>query len=687
MKPWGLNSFGSVPRRSLLWGALVGLVLSLLLTLVWLAGRFEVEKLQLQADRDASDAVSDLRSGLSRNLHLLESIIPFGTSGAQWMPQAESLLRERREWLRIEWRNTQMQLVAGANSPARRPLFGAGGSDTLLPEINLACTQARRWGNASYSPSTYVSTEEGGGVEVVQLCVPWSMDEQLKGYLIATYALTDVLTSLVSPNLFRSQQLSFIEADGTRLAMVGQMRDGRRSFMSQQLLSLPGSSLVVRVDSRRMGPDLFPNVLTAAVAALSLALLTVLALLGRDTRRRQKAEHELADALAFRKAMEDSLVTGLRARDLQGRITYVNPAFCEMVGWPADSLLGQMAPPPYWPPEMITEYGRRQALRLAGNAPPREGIESVFMRRNGERFPVLIFEAPLIDATGTQTGWMSAILDISEQRRIEELSRASQERLQATARLASVGEMASLLSHELNQPLAAISSYANGSRNLLEGAEGLGLQGWRDQLSEAVLRIAQQAERAGQVIKSVHDFVRRRNPSREAVAPRDLVESVLPLVRLQARKMQIELQLVWPDGLPQAWCDRAMVEQVILNLARNGMQAMGEAQDHLAEPRVLTLRLGLVTEASGGQTLVFEVADLGCGIDPEVELNLYTPFFTTKAEGMGLGLSLCRTVVEQHGGQLSHRPNRPRGTVFSFTLPCRHHATASESESPHAALS
>ena len=678
-RPWVLH------RRGLLWSALIGLVVSLLLTLVWLAGRFEVEKLQLQTDRDASDAVSDLRSGLGRNLQMLESIIPFGVSGPQWTGQAESLLRERREWLRIEWRDTELRLVAGANSPSRRPLLSSGGAEHLWPEMNLACTQARRWGNATYSPSTYVPSEEGGGFEVVQLCVPWSMDGALKGYLIATYSLADVLTRLVSPNLFRSQQLSFIEADGTRLAMVGQTRDGKRSFMSQQLLSLPGSSLVVRVDSRRMGPDLFPNLLTAAVAALSLALLTVMALLGRDTRRRQKAEHELADALAFRKAMEDSLVTGLRARDLQGRITYVNPAFCEMVGWPAESLLGQMTPPPYWPPEMITEYGRRQALRLAGNAPPREGIESVFMRRNGERFPVLIFEAPLIDADGKQTGWMSAVLDISEQRRIEELSRASQERLQATARLASVGEMASLLSHELNQPLAAISSYANGSRNLLQGAPGQDPHAWREQVSEAVLRIAQQAERAGQVIKSVHDFVRRRHPSREAVAPRDLFESVLPLVRLQARKLQIEIRLNAPDGLPSAWCDRAMVEQVILNLARNGMQAMGEARVGQVEPRVLTLGLSTQDLGAGGQTLVFEVADVGCGIDPEVELNLYTPFFTTKAEGMGLGLSLCRTVVEQHGGQLSHRPNRPRGTVFRFTLPCR--VPQAQTEAPHAALS
>ncbi len=656
-------------RRGLLWAALVGLVLSLLLTLVWLAGRYEAEKLQLQTDRDASDAISDLRVGLARNLHQLEAIIPFGSAPAGWAAQAEGLLRERREWLRLEWRDVQLQLLAGVNSPSRPALMNRLGTDHLLPEINLACSQAKRWGNATYSPSTYIAPEDGVGTEVVQMCLPWTQDGDLKGFLIATYALPDLLTALVSPNLYRSQQLSFIEADGTRLAMVGQSREGRRAFMGQQLLSLPGSSLILRVDSRRMGPDVFPNVLTAAVAALSLALLTVLALLGRDTRRRQKAERQLAEALAFRKAMEDSLVTGLRARDLQGRITYVNPAFCEMVGWPAEDLLGISNPPPYWPPEMISEYGRRQALRLASNSPTREGIESVFMRQNGERFPVLIFEAPLIEASGQQTGWMSAILDISEQRRIEELSRASQERLQATARLASVGEMASLLSHELNQPLAAIASYASGSRNLLHNDLGLAPRELAVQLADAVSRIAQQAERAGQVIKSVHDFVRRRNPAREPVAPKDLLESVMPLMRLQARKLMIDLQVKVAEGLPNVWCDRAMVEQVILNLARNGMQAMADTD--MGRLRQLTLALRAETPSDSTPHLLVEVADLGCGIGPEVASKLYTPFFTTKEEGMGLGLSLCRTVVEQHGGHLSHQPNLPCGTLFRFTLPYR----------------
>jgi two-component system, LuxR family, sensor histidine kinase DctS len=363
--------------------------------------------------------------------------------------------------------------------------------------------------------------------------------------------------------------------------------------------------------------------------------------------------------------MEDSVITGLRARDLQGRTTYVNPAFCQMVAFSPEELLGKDAPAPYWPPERADEYRKRQEVRLAGrNTPPREGYESMFMRKGGARFPVLVIEAPLINAQGLQTGWMSAVLDISEQRRVEELSRASQERLQATARLATVGEMASLLSHELNQPLAAIASYAIGSMNLLQ-QDGSSTA----DLRLAMARIAEQADRAGRVIKSVHDFVRRRDQAREAVAPEELIEAILPLMNLQARELGVRVDTRVPEGLPRALCDRTMVEQVLLNLARNAMQAMDEAR--VADPElVLQVRATPATEG-GKRWLEFSVADCGPGIREDAKEQLFTPFFTTRAEGMGLGLSLCRTVVEQHGGYLLFEPNQPHGTIFRFTLPAQ----------------
>ncbi len=656
----------SAYRRWSLWALLSGLVAVLLVTLVWLAGRYEASQVQSKLDRDTLDALSDIRSALTRNVQSLQALHSAQLQPQAWTAGAEALLREHREWMRLEWRDRALVAREGADTPFRAPVFSRLGRASTQPDVALACANARRISGPAYSNSYFVPQSDGLGIEVMELCLPLVTGGQVTGYAIATYSLGEMLVGLVGPQLTRSQEVSFTEADGTRLSMHGSARRGSRVFTSQQLLDLPGNTLVLRMDSWRGAPDLFPNVLTALVTAMSIALVTVLVMLGKDMRRRLRAEHDLADALAFRKAMEDSLVTGLRARDLQGHTTYVNPAFCAMVGFDQEELLGQATPAPYWPPELADEYRKRQEVRLAGqHAPPREGFESVFMRKDGSRFPVLIIEAPLINALGLQTGWMSAFLDISEQRRIEELSRASQERLQATARLATVGEMASLLSHELNQPLAAISSYATGSLNLLRG----GPHALAD-LELAMRRIAEQAERAGKVIKSVHDFVRRRDQEREPVAPRALLDAIMPLVSLQARKLGVQVQLRLQDDLPRVLCDRTMVEQVLLNLARNAMQAMDQAGD---VDRSLVIQ---VRRAGGGERhtgpkawLEFLVTDCGPGIPEAVAQQLFTPFYTTKAEGMGLGLSLCRTVVEQHGGFLGFEPNRPQGTIFRFTLP------------------
>ena len=655
----------SPPRRRALWSVLVLLVVAMLAMLVWLAGVYEVSQVQSRLERDAAEAVVDIRAAFMRNAQGLQVLQYSDPTPNSWTIDAATFLREHRELVRVEWLDSAMHLQAHVNTPFRTPVFDHLGRSNAQTEVLQACAAARRFSGPAYTSSYFVPFADGLGLQVMELCLPLQSGGKVAGYLVATYALQEVLDGMVGRQLTRNYEIAFTEGDGTRLAMRRAVRRGSRVFTAQQLMDLPGTSLVLRMDSWRGAPELFPNVLTALVTGMSLALVSVLALLGKDMRRRLKAEHDLADALAFRKAMEDSLVTGLRARDLQGHITYVNPAFCQMVGFSDDELLGHSIPAPYWPPEFVDEYQQRQLIRLAGNLPPREGFESVFMRKDGSRFPVLIIEAPLINALGVQTGWMSAFLDVSEQRRVEELSRTSHERLQATARLAMVGEMASLLSHELNQPLAAISSYATGSINLLaHGSDDLNALG--ADLRQAMQRIAEQAERAGKVIKSVHDFVRRRDQVREAVAPQVLLDAILPLVNLQARKLSVRVEIeVAPDVLP-VLCDRTMVEQVLLNLARNAMQAMDQPQ---IQERVLRLRVQRTQTAASKPWLAFSVADVGAGITPEVQQQLFNPFFTTKAEGMGLGLSLCRTVVEQHGGVLDFEPNLPQGTIFTFTLP------------------
>ena len=664
-------------RRWLLWSALLLLLAALLATAMVLARGFQESQARQQLEHETANLVSDIRSGLNRNVQTLQSLHTLGRSPGAWEQFALEVLEQHRELVRLEWRDRSLRTLAQRVSPFYQQNLGPRPRHEVEQDVIAACNGARRTSAPAYAPSYFWPDKDGHGQELMEMCIPMSDGGTSTGYMVATYSLQGVLTELLERGTVRGRGVSLTEVDGTRLALSGGRPRGD-SIATQQLLELPGHVMMLRLDSPRSLMGLSPWGLTGLVGALSLMLLGVLALLGYDMRKRLQAERELAEALAFRKAMENSLVTGLRARNMQGQITYVNPAFCELVGLPANALLGKGIPAPYWPPEMVDEYQRRQAVRLAGRTLPREGFESVFMRPDGTRFPVLIIEAALINAQGVQTGWMSAILDLSEQHRVEAISRASQERLQATARLASVGEMASLLSHELNQPLAAIASYASGSLNLIEHPQGQAVDALPD-MAQALRRIASEADRAGKVIKSVTDFVRRRENAqdlvREQVRPEALVQAVMPLLTLQARKDNIRLQVDIAPDCPAAVCDRTMVEQVLLNLARNGMQAMPKGMppedSGLRVLRVAVWRLP-ASHADGKAWLHFSVTDHGSGLSDDVAARLFTPFFTTKAEGMGLGLSLCRTVIEQHGGTLVHEAAEHSGTVFRFTLPAAH---------------
>ena len=651
-------------RRALLWGLLMALLAVAQTLLVLLVLNYEATRAQDRTEVVAAAVATHTRQSLARSLQALQALLWNEPSPAQWRSDAGDLLRGRRELLRIERRDAAFRVEGAVPSPYLATLFVPIPRDALSLEAEFACSAARRSGAPAFSRSYFVPQPDGSGIEVIDLCLPIVARGAVGGSLVATYSLAALLEDAHAADASRRHELSFVEGDGARLARAGSVR-GAGIYRAEHAVDVAGAALRVRADSAEGRPDLIPNLSLALVLGLSIALFALVLLLARDVRRRAAAEERLAEALAFRKAMEDSLITGLRARDLGGRITYVNPAFCRMVGFAADEMQ-RAATPPYWPPERAAEYAERQAQRLArtslaAGSDARVGIETVFMRKNGERFPVMIYEAPLVDSAGRHSGWMSAALDVSDQRRIEDLSRQQQERLQATARLATVGEMASLLSHELNQPLAAIASYASGSLNLLDDA-GAPPDELRGLLRQSVGRIAEQAERAGRTIKSVHDFVRRREQAREAISAAPLLDAVLPLVRLQARKSgtRIETELATP--VPRVWADRTMVEQVLLNLTRNAIQAMEGEATPLAS-RVLRIAV----RPAQGDWVEFSVVDAGPGISPDVAARLFTPFFTTRSEGMGLGLSLCRTVIEQHGGALDFSTG-PTGSQFRFTL-------------------
>jgi len=676
-------------RRFALWVALLALLAVAQSLLVVLTLSYENSRAQQEADDVATDAATRLRQSLLRPLPQLQAMA-VGLEGA---PSVADLFQTHRALRRLEWRAGDRTLRQIQDSPWGPPPFAVLGRDQLALAVDDACSAAQRDESPAYSRSYYAPLPGGTGQELLDLCLPIPAGIRSQGdtpsWLVATIALAPLLEQAAAEPALARHELQLVGGDGARLARAGSRR-GAGTYLGEQRIDLPGSALLLRTNSAAGRPSLIPHLNTALVIGLSLLLFAVAGLLARDTRRRAAAERALADELAFRQAMESSLITGLRARDLDGRVTYANAAFCRMVGIDAESLQSTPAdaPPPYWPPEHAAEYQARQAERRRAGVPRESsalGFESVFMRADGERFPVMIYDAPLVDGSGHHRGWMSAVLDMSAQRRAEELSRQQQERLQAGARLAAVGEMASLLSHELNQPLAAIASYASGCLNLVEPQPGIDRPSAGPspagsatvtvpvsaaQLRPALERIAEQAERAGRVIRSVHSLVARRRPAEpQTLACAQLVEAVLPLVRMQARKCgaRIEIALPEPSQRPlHVSGDRTMLEQVLLNLSRNALQAMDDPSVP-SERRVLRWRID--TDAANPERIEWACIDGGLGLPPDFDRQRAQAFFTTKPEGMGLGLSLCRTVLEQHGSQLHGEPAVPGpGAMFRFSL-------------------
>jgi len=281
------------------------------------------------------------------------------------------------------------------------------------------------------------------------------------------------------------------------------------------------------------------------------------------------------------------------------------------------------------------------------------------MRKSGERFHALVYEAKLIDGKGQHTGWMASVLDVTERKHAEELARQQQEQLQFTSRLVTMGEMASTLAHELNQPLAAIASYNSGCLNLLERPDCT-----PQEIRPALEKIGVQAQRAGRIIRRVHDFVRKSEPKRAPCQLTEVIDDCLGFIESDARKRHVRIDCDMPQ-LPPIPADRLMLEQVLLNLIRNGMEAMASTPE-------AHRRLHIQTSIADAE-LKISVADNGCGIAPEIREKLFTAFFTTKPEGMGVGLSICRSIIEFHRGRLwaEDNPDSPtgNGTIFSFTLP------------------
>nr|WP_230976819.1 ATP-binding protein [Pseudothauera rhizosphaerae] len=631
---------------------MLGLFVATIALLVWLTREYDTEEQQTTLISDVLWMEQNLRFQLDRNEAILQQLGPDLLRTPRPPAQAEAQLRQLmsqdRGIVRVLWLGPDGG-IRGALPPRTdsEQMDETGGA---VPSESIA-RLARAVGRPVYGPAYPAA----GGEYHFEVHAPAWSGEAFLGTAVAVYSLSDLVSRELPWWFSERYRVAVLDPDGREIAAKSKIAplETHRSYTTP--FDPPGHGLTLRITAYKGEIRWMPVLLIASIVLFGTVIVWSVWQLRRQLARRQAAEAALRRETAFRRAMQDSVITGLRARDRQGRITHVNPAFCRMTGYPAEELIGTLPPMPYWDPEQLDRTQEVHDAVLREGTPP-DGLEMSLRRKNGERFDALIFEAPLIDSEGRHTGWMGSVLDITEQKRARELARQQDERLQATARLVTMGEMASTLAHELNQPLAAIASYNSGCVNRLDAG----------QLDPAELRtihekIARQARRAGEIIRRVHDFVRRSEPKHEALDINALIRDAVGLIEADARKRQMRIVSDLQPGLPMVPADPVMIEQIIVNLVRNGMDAMRTTPPRQREVTVST-RLH-------GDGVEIQVRDRGCGIDAGTAARLFEPFFTTKPEGMGMGLNICRSIAELHHGHLTFDPNPAGGTIFTLTLP------------------
>jgi hypothetical protein len=756
----------------------VGAFILAMVALVWMLQTRDFDQQMATLARDVQWAEQTLRLHMQSDQEFLQELARDASDGqiggGKFQARATQYLAINPHLSNIAWADADGIIRDAA--PIKTGYWNIGKS--LAPtEQEQGLIAARNSGRPMYG-NAYISERSGPTLE---LFVPIPHGRNFLGAMVATYPVSGMLRHLVPAWFSEKYHLSFTGAGNRLLAENSAARPHDEGLSYSLNFDPPGNGMQMHVVAYRTDTSLAKILSILLIVGLSLLVVWSLWSLRNSLARRIRAEDALRAESNFRKAMEESMPTGMRAIDMHGRITYVNAAFCKMVGHPQEELIGATAPFPYWNPEDTAEHWRNLQRSLAGE-PPRSGIESRFRRKNGEVFDVRLYEAPLVDSSGRQAGWMASIHDITEQRRaraeleashqrfmavlegldtaiyvadleadeilfankafkniygydavgrncwqvtsachpdparfmaearklaphqtplelhdtelqngvnghwyqlreraiqwvdgrvvrmeiatdvtdrmnMEELNNKQLERLEQTSRLVTMGEMASSLAHELNQPLSAIANYNMGCVNRLQAND------YRpEELLAAMQKASAQAERAGKIIRRVRDFVKKSEPNRGAVEIADVIEEVIGFAEMDARKAGVRIGVSVPPDLPAAYADKIMIEQVLLNLVKNGIEAMHDTPRSERE-------LALSARANGKDFIEIKVADRGHGVLVEQREKLFAPFYTTKPEGMGMGLNICRSIIEFHHGRLWAVANSGGGSVFSFTLP------------------
>jgi two-component system sensor kinase FixL len=355
-------------------------------------------------------------------------------------------------------------------------------------------------------------------------------------------------------------------------------------------------------------------------------------------------------------ALLDAAVDAVIVIDAHGRIETFNRAAEQMFGFTAAGMLGKnvslLMPEPHRSAHdgYLRRYLGTGQARIIGY-----GREVEAQRQDGTVFPVSLAVGRVAGADPPR--FVGFIRDISERVAAERAAAQAQQRLTHVARLSTMGEMAAGLAHEINQPLAAITTYAQACQRLLERSEQPDLTDIRESLAQ----ISRQALRAGEVIRRLRAFVTNREVRKEPIGCNRLIEDLVTLARPDLRAHDVQLNLEVEPDLPEIMADAIQLQQVLINLIRN---AIDSTLQNGTERREIALRA--VTAPNGVE---ISVHDHGAGVEPGALAKLFNPFFTTKPQGTGLGLAISRTIVGAHGGKLTYRDEPGGGACFYFTLP------------------
>ncbi|PKO32916.1 MAG: PAS domain-containing sensor histidine kinase [Betaproteobacteria bacterium HGW-Betaproteobacteria-9] len=778
----------------------------------------ELEREQEAVTRDVEYAQQRLRLRLLERqeqlMRLAREVDNKEISSEEFAFQAENLISQFPELLAVSWVDGRRHVLTTYASPSAPPSLVRLPGSTLAPnESDGSFDLARDLRQPIYSRPLGEDPRQA----TLMLQVPLTEQGRFAGTVMGEYSVDGLLRFGIPPEIMARYAVALI--DDRQRVLAGSLQSPNTvlrllPWSSQPLehevpVSPVGNGLILKAQGYRTSQDIVGSGFFWVIGALSA--LTVWMLLGtwRHTRRRVQAQQALVAETNFRRAMENSMLTGMRALDLQGRITYVNPAFCSMTGWTEGELVGRTAPFPYWPDEDHDQLAARLEDELSGRSTP-GGFEVRVQRRDGSIFDARMYVSPLIDPKGHQTGWMTSMTDITEPKRIREELSASYERFttvlesldsavsvaplgsdemlfankmyrlwfgtrgqghrhlvdlagtqptpspddgdavdafagmptdtltdagsenaevfveeldrwlevrtryltwvdgrlaqmviasditprrtaeeqasrqaeraQTASRLITMGEMASSVAHELNQPLTAISNYCNGMISRLSEQRIS-----NEELLSALEKTSRQAQRAGQIIQRIRAFVKRSEPNPMPSDVAQMVSNAIELADIELRRQQVRLSPYVAARLPSLMVDPILIEQVLINLLKNAGEAIAQAGRPPGE-RYVELRVG-PRRLEDEEVVEFSVRDSGNGVPDEMIERIYEAFYSTKSEGMGIGLKLCRSIVESHHGRMQvqniYNGEEVVGCCFSFWIPV-HSRLLAENAAPSA---